>query len=151
MKQLTQEPLGPMFHFGTATLYVYDSSDEDSMTALLDFLHHENANWKIDYRTLCGFQGYDPCIENGRRFGSYENKFHIFINLAASENSDLLNDVLPHELTHLVFCLSKYLRLPLDKSEPAAMILGNLNKKWRPLVKNEIEAWKLNKMQNNNL
>ena len=143
MKQLSQEALGPMLCFGTATLYVYDGSDEESMTAVLDFLHDkELVKRKFDYRTIGGFEGCDPYVEDGQRVGIYQNKFHVFINLAMANNEDLIHDVLPHELTHLAFDVTKFLHLPLEKSEPAAYTVGELNKKWLPLVQKEVEDWK---------
>lgn len=87
MKQLSQEALGPMLCFGTATLYVYDGSDEESMTAVLDFLHEkEVTKRKFDYR------------------------------------SD-----------------KRSMNLDVSESEPAALLIGSLNEKWAPLVREEVE------------
>ena len=91
--------------------------------------------WKFE--TIEGLTGGMPVIENGRVTCAHTGDLYILVNLGANANA--VENTLPHQLTHLAFDLMCTLKLDVSESEFAALLIGNLNEKWAPLIREEVE------------
>lgn len=137
MKLIAEETLGPLIFDGKVSLYVYDSDSKESLKQVRAFLPGIEARNKWRFETIEGLTGGMPVIENGRVTLKLTGDLYILINLGANANA--VENTLPHQLTHLAFDLMHTLSLDVSESEPAALLIGNLNEKWAPLVRKEVE------------
>lgn len=137
MKLIAEEKLGPMFHNGKVSLYVYDSDSKESLKQVRAFLPGIEARNKWKFETIEGLTGGMPVIENGKVTSVYTENLYVLINLGADANA--VENTLPHQLTHLAFDLMRSMNLDVSESEPAALLIGSLNEKWAPLVREEVE------------
>lgn len=137
MKLIAEENLGPMIDNGKVSLYVYDSNDKESLRQVRAFLPGIEARNKWKFETIEGLTGGMPVIENGRVTCAHTGDLYILVNLGA--NASAVENTLPHQLTHLAFDLMCTLKLDVSESEFAALLIGNLNEKWAPLIREEVE------------
>lgn len=138
MKLLDKQELGPILGYANVSLYVYDSKNEKDLQEIRKAWPLKEKTWS--YETIGGLQGVLPIVEDGKLKGYNLREYYVLINLGSEE--DLTGEILSHELTHLAFEIYKELKLPLDYSEPAALLVGNLNRVWSKILSDEINKEK---------